>query len=192
MSSPSALQLPQLVDVDRQPTAVDRDDEPEADAHLAGGDDHDDDREDLAVDVPPHAGKRDERDVRRVEHQLEAQQDDERVAAGENAAGADAEDERRDDEEPGQAHAPPSRDADTVWPSRAPAGSAGSPVPAGGPMRRYSGVPPRPSPASPIVPVPGGRSSEATLTRASSSWMPPRRRARTTAPTAAISSRYEA
>src|SRR4051812_28967835 len=40
---PSSLELPQLVDVDRQAPAVHRDDDPEADRDLAGGDDHDDD-----------------------------------------------------------------------------------------------------------------------------------------------------
>src|SRR3954468_14510843 len=171
---PSALELPQLVDVDRQAAAVDRDDEAEPDAHLAGGDDHDDDREDLPVDVAPHARERDERDVRRVQHELEAQQHDERVAAREHATGADAEHERRDDEVPVQVH------------------RTGSPVPAGGPSSRCSGVPVRPSTASAIVPTPGGRRNAIALTRVSSSWMPPRRRARTTAPTAAMSSRYDA
>ena len=64
-------------------------------------------RHDLAVAVAVHAAERDEREVRRVEHQLEAEQDHQRVALDEHAAGADAEDERRDDEVPGDAHQPP-------------------------------------------------------------------------------------
>ena len=42
---------------------------------LAGRDDHDDDREDLAVAVAPHAREGDQREVGGVEHQLEAEQD---------------------------------------------------------------------------------------------------------------------
>ena len=76
--------------------------------HLAGRDDHHDQREDLAVAVAPHAREGDQREVRRVEHQLEAEQDHERVAAREHAGGADAEDQRRDDEVPADAHQPPS------------------------------------------------------------------------------------
>jgi hypothetical protein len=55
---------------------------PRPDRDLAGRDDHDDDRHDLAVAVAVHAAERDEREVRRVEHQLEAEQDDQRVALG--------------------------------------------------------------------------------------------------------------
>src|SRR5688572_14726415 len=45
----SSLELPQLVDVDRQPPPVDRDDQAEPDRDLARGDDHDDQGEDLTV-----------------------------------------------------------------------------------------------------------------------------------------------
>ena len=55
----------QLVDVDRQPPPVQRDDQAEADRDLTRRDDHDDQREDLAVHVPVHARERDEREVAR-------------------------------------------------------------------------------------------------------------------------------
>ena len=97
----SPLQLPQLVDVDRQAPAVDRDDQAEADRDLAGRDDHHHQREDLPAHVAVRAREGDQREVGGVEHQLQAEQDHERVAAGQHAAGADAEDQRGDDQVPG-------------------------------------------------------------------------------------------
>ena len=58
--------------------------------------------------LPHVAREADQREVAGVEHQLEAQQHDERVAPDQHADGADAEDQRRDDEEPVDVHAPPS------------------------------------------------------------------------------------
>src|SRR4051794_30536391 len=160
----SALELSQLVDVDGQPPPVDRDDEAEPDGDLAGGHDHHDQREDLPLLVALRAREGDEREVARVEHQLEAEQDDQRVAAGEDAPESDAEHQRRDDEVPLDAHR------------------------CGGPPASSS----VPRSASPTVPLYcGSRMRSATeISRASSS--PVRRRARMTAPTAAISSSSEA
>ena len=62
----------------------------QADRDLTGGDDHHDDREDLAVAVGPHAREAEQREVAGVEHQLQAQQHDQRVAADQHADGADA------------------------------------------------------------------------------------------------------
>src|SRR5688500_18942292 len=154
----SAVQLPQLVDVDGQLAPVHRDDDPEADRHLAGRDDHDDDGHDLAVAVAVHAAERDEREVRGVEHQLEAEQDHQRVAPDEHAAQADGEHERRDDEEPGDALQPASGSSA----SRTPAATSGRVVPFGwlpGVVPPTSGSP---LTASAIVPVPAGRSASAT------------------------------
>src|SRR6476620_8041920 len=180
--SRSSVELAHLVDVDRDLAAIDRHHEAEADADLAGRDDHHDDRKDLAVAVAPHAGEGDQRDVRRVEHQLEAEQDHERVAAHEHATGADREDQRADHEVPADVHQPP-----LPWP----AGCLGSASPRlSVPSLCARGSPPTPSA---IVPVPSGRLKSRTESVPSSSpWMPPRRRARTTAPTAAISSRNDA
>src|SRR4051794_1804466 len=75
----SSLKFPQLVDVDRQPPAVQRDDQAEADGDLAGRDDHDDEREHLALEVAVRAREGDQREVGRVEHELEREQHDERV-----------------------------------------------------------------------------------------------------------------
>ena len=161
------LQLPQLVDVDRQAPAVDGDDQAEADGDLAGGDDHHDEREDLAVLVAVRAREGDEREVRRVEHQLEAEQDHERVAAHEHAAGADAEDQRREDEVPLDAH------------------RCGAP--SGLEHRAALGV----GLACPVH-LPVARNRSATRAARAASSRPARRRASTTAPTAATSSRNDA
>src|SRR5215213_4918371 len=158
----SALELSQLVDVDRQAAAEDRHDQAEADGDLAGRDDHHDQREDLAVAVPVHARERDEREVGGVEHQLDAEQDHERVAPHEHAAGPDREDQRRDHEVPLHAHRCGSPPASIM-------------VPAGASMR---------VPASPRI------TSPTEISRGSS--RPLRRRARMTAPTAAMSSSSDA
>src|ERR1700754_1992055 len=162
MSSRSSLELPQLIDVDRQPAPEQRDDETEADRDLTGRDDHDDQREDLPAHVAVVARERDERQVGGVEHQLEAQQDDERVAAREHAGDADAEDQRRDHQVPGDAH-------------------------------RFAG-PPASSIVSPgasdAVRSPPRSRSPTEISRGSA--RPERRRARMTAPTAAISSSSDA
>src|SRR3954470_23098178 len=162
MWSGSSLQLPQLIDVDRQPPPVQRDNETEADRHLTGGDDHDDQREDLAAHVAAVARERDEREIGRAEHQLQAEQDHERVAAGEHAGHADAEDHGRDDQVPGDAHRG----------CGPPASSIVSPG------------------ASPGVRSPRVNRSVTEISLGCAS--PARRRARMTAPTAAISSRIEA
>src|SRR5215213_1319309 len=158
----SALELSQLVDVDREPATEDRHDQAEADGHLAGGDDHDDQREHLSVPVPVHARERDEREVGRVEQQLDAEQDHERVAPHEHAGDPDREDQRRDDEVPLHAHRCGSPPASIM-------------VPRGASIR---------VPASPRM------TSATEISRGSS--RPLRRRARMTAPTAAISSSSDA
>src|ERR1700722_586671 len=123
----SSLKLPQLVNVDRQLAPVDRDDHAEADADLAGRDGHHDQRKDLTIAVTPHAREGDQREVGAVEHQLQAKQHDQRVAARHDAEGAEREDDRRDGEIPADAH----------W-LRLPTPSAIVPVPWG--RSRSSGV----------------------------------------------------
>ena len=72
---------PQLVDVELDVAAAHRDDQPEADDDLGGGDRHHGDREDLAVLVAELPGERDQGEVRAVEHDLDREQDDQRAAA---------------------------------------------------------------------------------------------------------------
>src|SRR5205085_8329583 len=88
----SPVELVQLVDVDRQPATVDGDDQAQPDRDLARGDHHDDQREYLAVLAAPHACKRHQPQVGPIEHQLQAEQDHEWVAASQYPRGADAKD----------------------------------------------------------------------------------------------------
>src|SRR5881227_555376 len=94
-----------LVNEDRPAVAVERDDEAEADGRLGGGDDDDEDREDLTrhgVHVPgvlKVAREGYEVQVRRVQDQLDGHEDDDDVAAHEHAGHADDEQERPDDQE---------------------------------------------------------------------------------------------
>src|SRR5688572_17092168 len=106
---PSPAQAPQLVDVERQAAAEDRDDQAEADDDLAGCDHHHHQGEDLAVGVADHPREGDERQVARVQHQLEAEQDHQRAAPDQHASGADREQKRGQDEVPLDGHqaAPP-------------------------------------------------------------------------------------
>ena len=57
---------------------------------------HDDEREHLPGVVAPVARERDQRQVARVQHDLDRQQQDQRAAAGEHAVEADPEQDRRD------------------------------------------------------------------------------------------------
>src|SRR5688572_19579193 len=118
--SPSVLQQVGVVDRGGPPGAVDRHDDREADDDLRGGDDHDEERHDLAVDGAGGAGEGDQRQVHRVEHQLHAHEHDDRVAAHEHAHGTDREEDRRENEVVGQRHR-----ASPPGPSR----GAGSSVP---------------------------------------------------------------
>src|SRR5437899_11176403 len=94
----SALQQIDVVGVDRLPAAEDRDDDRETDRHLGCGDDQREEDDDLTADAGQCVGERDEREVRRVEHQLDAHEHHERVLSHQQADGADREQDRREDE----------------------------------------------------------------------------------------------
>ena len=71
---------------------------------------HHHEREHLLLLVARRARERDQGEVARVQHQLEAEQDHQRAAPDEHPAGADREQQRREDEVPGDVHqAAPSR-----------------------------------------------------------------------------------
>src|SRR5918996_918835 len=95
----------QLVDVELGAQPRDGDDEPEADHGLGCCDHHDGEREDLAVSVAELARVRDQDEVAGVEHDLEREQNDERVAPDQNAERAGREEEDGDDEVRGYAGA---------------------------------------------------------------------------------------
>src|SRR6202034_1537766 len=86
--------------------AEDGDHDPEADHDLGRGDHQDEEHTRLPADVVQHAGERDEREVRRVEHQLDAHEHDQYVAPHEQTDGADAEEDGGQSQVPGpgQAH----------------------------------------------------------------------------------------
>src|SRR5450759_512368 len=176
---PSPAKLVELVDVDRQLPPVDGDDQPQPDRHLAGRHHHHDQSKDLAVGAAPHAREGDQREIGGIEHQLEAEQDDQWVGPREHAGGADAEDQRRDDQVPADRHYQPASAGSELLVARSgvlPARSVSGSVP----------NPPRIPVLSAMVPV---SSERAVIRRGSKSSSDPsrprRRRARTTAPIAA-------
>src|SRR2546423_9959263 len=94
-----------LVNEDGLAVAVERDDEAEADGRLGGGDDDDEDGEDLSGDgvhvarVAQVAREGYEVEVRRVQYQLDGHEDDDDVAAREHARHAVGEQQSADDHE---------------------------------------------------------------------------------------------
>src|SRR5262245_64670187 len=100
-STISPLEQVQLVHLNRFLVAEQRDDDGEADRDLAGGDADDEGRERLTRQVGdlPETGEGDEVEVRRVEHQLDRHEDDDRVAAREDAEHADREEHDREQEQ---------------------------------------------------------------------------------------------
>src|SRR5215469_16268830 len=63
------------------------------DDYLRGGDHHHEERDHLAVELAVHARESDERQVDRVQHELDAHEDDQRVAADEHPDRADHEED---------------------------------------------------------------------------------------------------
>src|SRR5262245_26829403 len=90
----SPLQQIQLVHVGRLADAEEGDDHAESDRRLRGGDrDHEEDG-DLAVGATVHPRKGHEREVARVQHQLDAHEDGDGAAAQEHRERADGEEHR--------------------------------------------------------------------------------------------------
>ena len=89
--------------VDAVAAPEDRHDDRETDRDLGGRDDQREEHDHLAADVVERLGERDEREVRRVEHQLDAHEHHERVAADEQPDRADREEHRREREVVGRA-----------------------------------------------------------------------------------------
>src|SRR3954452_4053956 len=87
--SRSVLEQVGVVDRGGPAGPVDRHDDREADHDLSGGDDPHEEGDDLAVDRAGRAGEGDQGQVDRVEHQLDAHEDDDRVAPHQHADGAD-------------------------------------------------------------------------------------------------------
>src|SRR6266567_2396209 len=88
---PSVLQQVGVVHRRGSAGPEDRHQDREADDALRGRHHHHEERDDLPVQVPVHPGERDEREVARVQHQLDAHEHDDRVAPHEHADAADHE-----------------------------------------------------------------------------------------------------
>src|SRR5450759_102485 len=97
----SSLQLAELVDVLDIAHVEDVDQDRETDHRLSRRDRHRHEREQLSLDVLELSRENDQREVDRVEHQLDADEDDQRVAADQHACRADREEDRAEDQEPG-------------------------------------------------------------------------------------------
>src|SRR5262245_16711040 len=93
----SPLHLAGVFDVHGVAVAYQTDDDRQSDGDLDGGHHHDHERQDLALVVADLAAERDQRQVRGVQHQLDAHEHDDHVAAREHADHADHEDQRGDD-----------------------------------------------------------------------------------------------
>src|SRR5207247_1055483 len=87
--APSPLEQVDVVDAGRRALAEDDHQDAEADDHLGGGHHHDEEGEDLAVEVAGGAGEGEEREVDGVEHQLDAHEHHDGVAAHQHPDHAD-------------------------------------------------------------------------------------------------------
>src|SRR5690554_3605185 len=99
--------VPQQVDVVHRggpAGAEDRDDDREADDDLGGRDDHDEEGEHLTLEVAVHPREGDEREVRRVEHELDTHEHDDAVAPQQDGRGTDREKDGGEHQVVGQAH----------------------------------------------------------------------------------------
>src|SRR5947209_5623348 len=88
---PSALEQVGVVDRSRFAGTENRHDDGQPDHHLARGDDHREEGNHLTVEVTVQPGEGDERQVYRVEHQLDAHEHDDRVAPQQHTRSADGE-----------------------------------------------------------------------------------------------------
>src|SRR5688500_6610177 len=98
------LEQVRVVDRGRPAAAEDAHDDGEPDDDLGRGDDHDEERHDLAVEGAGGAAEGDQGQVDRVEHQLDAHEDEDRVAAHQHADTADGEQQRGEDQVVGLVH----------------------------------------------------------------------------------------
>src|SRR6516225_1778155 len=102
---PSVLQQVGVVPRRGPAGPEDRHQDREADDDLRGGHHHHEERDDLPVQVPVHPRERDEGQVARVQHQLDAHEYDDRVAPHEHADPADHEQDHGQGHVVNRAHA---------------------------------------------------------------------------------------
>src|SRR3990170_1604119 len=97
----SPFQEARFVDVRRMAAAEDRDDDRKADDHLGRSDHHREERQHLAVQVSELPRERHQREVHRVQLQLDRHEDHEGVAADQHSDRADREQDGGQDQEIG-------------------------------------------------------------------------------------------
>src|SRR5512142_1657926 len=100
----SVLQQVRVVDTGRPPGTEDGHDDGQAHHDLGGRHHHHEERHDLAVQRAVDPGERHERQVRGVEHELDAHEQDDGVAADEHAHGTDREQHRGQHDVVGKVH----------------------------------------------------------------------------------------
>src|ERR1051325_4608913 len=137
MSATSVMSSPQhsgVVDIRRQALAVERDDDGQANHDLSGGHHHGEERQHLPVEVPSLTGEGHQREIHRVQLQLDRHEDDQGVPADQDAHRADGEQQAGDDQEvaDGRPHGSSRPGPTFAGCGRAP-GPAPSPFPAGSP-----------------------------------------------------------
>src|SRR5687768_16000502 len=92
----SALQHLEVVGRGAAPAAEDGDDDGETHGNFRGGHHEREEHDHLTGDVVEHPGERDEGEVDRVQHELDAHEHHEHVATNEQPDGANCEEQRRD------------------------------------------------------------------------------------------------
>src|SRR5713226_2706926 len=97
----SPFERSRVVHVHASPLSVERHDDRQADDHLRGGDDHREEGEHLPRQVAVLTREGDEREVRRIQLELDRHEDDQRVLPGEDPDRADREEHGRDQQEEG-------------------------------------------------------------------------------------------
>src|SRR5687767_9061077 len=97
-STESPLEQRECVGVERFAVAEQRDHDRQADRGFGGRHRHHEEGDDLAVDIAAKAPEGDERQVHRVQHDFNRQQDGDQVLAQEHAGRADRKENRRDDQ----------------------------------------------------------------------------------------------
>src|SRR5262245_14938447 len=106
------------VGIQRLAVSEERNDQREADRRLSRGHGHDEERDDLPVEVAGVAAEGDERQVHRVQHDLDRQKDRDQVLPQEHTGRADGKQRGRENQIVAQRnHCSPSRRANTTAPT---------------------------------------------------------------------------
>src|SRR5919201_23717 len=120
----SVLQQVRVVDRRGLAASEDRHDDRQADDDLGGGHDHHEERDDLSVESAVHTGKGDKGQVRGVQHELDAHEDHDGIAADEHPDRPDREQDGRQRQVVAGHFFSSSRDSSSTCPSVPPSSTA--------------------------------------------------------------------